>query len=169
MLAVIDSLRLPADQCSTRWCDRPGMSLIYGMLAAILKDFNQLVLEEVPKPEPGPGEVLVRIRSCGFCATDYKAIKGGVTGMGPMEVAAGMDVVEVRKAFPRLQIIGGIDKRLVAEGKGAIDAELKRKVPPLVKDGGYIPCCDHSVPPDVSWKNFRHYRHRLMELVVPQR
>jgi len=46
------------------------------MLAAILKDFNELVLEDVPVPEPGPGEVLVRIRSCGVCATDYKAIRG---------------------------------------------------------------------------------------------
>jgi len=46
------------------------------MLAAVLKDFNQLVLEDVPVPEPGAGEVVVRIRSCGFCATDYKAIKG---------------------------------------------------------------------------------------------
>jgi L-iditol 2-dehydrogenase len=46
------------------------------MLAAVLKDFNQLVLEDVPMPAPGVGEVLVRIRSCGFCATDYKAIKG---------------------------------------------------------------------------------------------
>jgi len=46
------------------------------MLAAILKDFNHLTLEEVPRPEPGPGEVLVRIKSCGFCATDFKAIKG---------------------------------------------------------------------------------------------
>jgi L-iditol 2-dehydrogenase len=46
------------------------------MLAAVLKDFNNLVLEDVPKPEPGPGQVLVRIKSCGFCATDYKAIKG---------------------------------------------------------------------------------------------
>ena len=46
------------------------------MLAAVLKDFNQLVLEDVPKPEPGLGEVVVRIVSCGFCATDYKAIKG---------------------------------------------------------------------------------------------
>ena len=36
----------------------------------------QLVLEEVPVPEPGVGEVLVRVRSCGFCATDYKAIRG---------------------------------------------------------------------------------------------
>jgi L-iditol 2-dehydrogenase len=46
------------------------------MLAAVLKDFNQLVLEDVPMPEPGLGEVVVRIVSCGFCATDYKAIKG---------------------------------------------------------------------------------------------
>jgi len=46
------------------------------MLAAVLRDFNQLGLEDLPRPEPGPGEVLVRIESCGFCATDYKAIKG---------------------------------------------------------------------------------------------
>jgi threonine dehydrogenase-like Zn-dependent dehydrogenase len=46
------------------------------MLAAVLKGFDRLELEEVPTPDPGPGEVLVRIRSCGFCATDFKAIKG---------------------------------------------------------------------------------------------
>ena len=46
------------------------------MLAAVLTDFNRLVLEDVPVPEPGLGEVVVRIRSCGICATDYKAIKG---------------------------------------------------------------------------------------------
>jgi threonine dehydrogenase-like Zn-dependent dehydrogenase len=46
------------------------------MLAAALKDFNQLVLEDIPEPKPRAGEVVVRIRSCGFCATDYKAIKG---------------------------------------------------------------------------------------------
>ena len=46
------------------------------MLAAVLEDFNRLVLKDVPAPEPGYQEVLVRIKSCGFCATDYKAIKG---------------------------------------------------------------------------------------------
>lgn len=46
------------------------------MLAAILKDFDVFELEEIPTPEPKPGEVLVRIKSCGFCATDFKAIKG---------------------------------------------------------------------------------------------
>jgi L-iditol 2-dehydrogenase len=46
------------------------------MLAAVLKDFDNLVLEECPIPTPGIGEVVVRVKSCGFCATDYKAIKG---------------------------------------------------------------------------------------------
>jgi len=46
------------------------------MLAAVLKDFDRLELEDVPVPKAGHGEVVVRIRSCGICATDYKAIKG---------------------------------------------------------------------------------------------
>ncbi len=46
------------------------------MLAAVLKGINQLVLEDRPIPTPKPDEALVRIRSCGVCATDYKAIKG---------------------------------------------------------------------------------------------
>jgi threonine dehydrogenase-like Zn-dependent dehydrogenase len=47
------------------------------MLAAVLHDFNQLRLEDVPPPHAEKfGEVVVQIKSCGFCATDYKAIKG---------------------------------------------------------------------------------------------
>ena len=47
------------------------------MLAAVLHDFNNLQLEDVPRPQPTrPGNVLVRIQACGFCQTDYKAIKG---------------------------------------------------------------------------------------------
>jgi L-iditol 2-dehydrogenase len=47
------------------------------MLAAVLHDFNKLELEEISIPQAeGFGEVVVQIKSCGFCATDYKAIKG---------------------------------------------------------------------------------------------
>ena len=46
------------------------------MLAAVLHDFGDLRLDDIPFPEPGVGEAVVRIKSCGFCATDYKAIKG---------------------------------------------------------------------------------------------
>ena len=46
------------------------------MLAAVLRDYNNLLLEDIPIPDPGPGEVLIQIQSCGFCATDFKAIRG---------------------------------------------------------------------------------------------
>ncbi|HXW13230.1 MAG TPA: alcohol dehydrogenase catalytic domain-containing protein [Terriglobia bacterium] len=46
------------------------------MLAAVLYGVDNLVLEDRPIPQPGPDEALVRIKSCGICATDYKAIKG---------------------------------------------------------------------------------------------
>jgi len=46
------------------------------MLAAVLKDFDRLELEDLPMPKPSAGQAVVRIRSCGFCATDFKAIKG---------------------------------------------------------------------------------------------
>lgn len=47
------------------------------MLAAVLHDFNNLVLEEVTRPTVRDvSDVVVKIKSCGFCATDYKAMRG---------------------------------------------------------------------------------------------
>lgn len=93
-------------------------------------------------------------------------LESGMTGMLPFEVQAGNDIIEIRKHYPQLQIYGGIDKNIVAEGKQAIAAELKAKLPPLLKQGGYIPFVDHLVPPSVSWENFRYYRQRVRELAM---
>jgi len=96
-------------------------------------------------------------------------IEGGATGLFPFEVAAGMDIVEVGKTFPSLQIMGGLDKRAVATGKQAIDEEIEAKVPFMLERGGYIPALDHTVPPDISWENFCHYRSRLREMILATR
>ncbi|MGQ9729748.1 MAG: zinc-dependent alcohol dehydrogenase [Candidatus Zipacnadales bacterium] len=40
-------------------------------------------LREVPKPEPGPGEVLVAVKACGICQTDYLAYTGARTNWQP--------------------------------------------------------------------------------------
>lgn len=53
------------------------------MLAAVLEAVGQMPLWEVPKPEPGPGEVVVRVRACGICQTDYLAYTGGRTNWTP--------------------------------------------------------------------------------------
>jgi uroporphyrinogen decarboxylase len=82
-------------------------------------------------------------------------LDGGVTGLYPFEVQSGMDVKAIRETYPRLQLLGGIDKMQVAEGPEAIDAELSRRLPGVVEGGGYIPMGDHQIPPEVSWKNYR--------------
>ena len=91
-------------------------------------------------------------------------LEGGATGVWPLEVAANMDAWELRQAFPRLQLMGGVDKRAVAAGKEAIDQELERKIPQTLSSGGYIPTIDHGTPPDVSWENFKYYRKRLADM-----
>jgi uroporphyrinogen decarboxylase len=91
-------------------------------------------------------------------------LEGGVTGLYPFEVRAGMDVAEVRAKYPQLQMMGGIDKNALTAGPEAIDAELAR-VAPVVGTGGYIPGVDHYVHPEVPWDHFRYYREKLVEIL----
>jgi len=92
-------------------------------------------------------------------------IEGGVTVIYPFEVAAGMDIIEVRKAFPRLAISGGVDKRALVEGREAIDRELEYRIPFMLDQGGFIPTIDHMVSSDVSFENFKYYREKLNQML----
>jgi alcohol dehydrogenase, propanol-preferring len=73
------------------------------MKACILKspapiDSGPLDWVDVPCPEPGPDEVLLRVHACGVCRTDLYVVEG--------ELA-------VRKAdvIPGHQIVGSVVKR----------------------------------------------------------
>ena len=91
-------------------------------------------------------------------------LDAGINVAFPFEVQANMDVVRIRKTFGReLLMWGGVDKRAVAEGPAAIDAELER-VRPVIEEGGYIPWTDHSEPPDISFANHCYYMERLREV-----
>jgi uroporphyrinogen decarboxylase len=91
-------------------------------------------------------------------------IESGINVCDPVEVAAGNDVSELRGRFGRrIAYRGGIDKRAIAKGGRAIRDEMKR-VEPVVRDGGYIPSCDHRVPPDISWPNFVEYSRLLARM-----
>src|SRR6202166_549522 len=47
------------------------------MRAAVYRGANDVRLEEVPVPEIGAGEILVRVHTCGICGTDLKKIATG--------------------------------------------------------------------------------------------
>lgn len=92
-------------------------------------------------------------------------IEAGINCCDPIEVAAGNDIVEYRRRFGRrIAYRGGIDKRAIAKGGAIMRAEVMRVVPPVLEDGGYIPGCDHGVPPDISWSNFVEYARLLAQL-----
>ncbi len=88
----------------------------------------------------------------------------GMDVMSPFEVASGCDVVAIGRQYPDLVILGGIDKRVLAQTPADIDAMVERILPAMRARGGYIPTCDHGVPAEVSLANYRHYRKRCLEL-----
>ncbi len=47
------------------------------MLAAVYRGVNDVRLESVPVPPIGPGELLLRVHTCGICGTDLKKIATG--------------------------------------------------------------------------------------------
>ena len=89
-------------------------------------------------------------------------IESGVDGMSPVEIAAGNDIIELRKQFSGFAMWGGIDKRELAKDKNAVYSEVRSKVPYMIERGGYIPHVDHAIPPDVPLVNYIYFRE-LME------
>jgi uroporphyrinogen decarboxylase len=91
-------------------------------------------------------------------------VESGINVCDPVEVAAGNDIVALRRRFGRqVAFRQGVDKRAIATGGQAIRQELKR-VEPVLRGGGYIPGCDHGVPPDISWPAFVDYSRLLAEM-----
>jgi uroporphyrinogen decarboxylase len=88
-------------------------------------------------------------------------IECGINGLYPFEVQAGADIIKTREKYPEFRILGGLDKRVLAESKERIDEELDNKLPFMLKKGGFIPYMDHIVPPNVPWENFKYYREKM--------
>ena len=48
------------------------------MKAAVYRGIGQIQVTDVPKPEPGVGEVLIRVAYCGICGSDLEAFHLGM-------------------------------------------------------------------------------------------
>ena len=54
------------------------------MKAARITQPNQLVISEIPKPEPTEDEVLVKVMASGICGTDIHIFRGEYMGGYPV-------------------------------------------------------------------------------------
>ena len=92
-------------------------------------------------------------------------IEAGINCCSPAEVAAGCDIKAYRDQFGRqMAYMQGIDKRLIALGGQPLINHIMDIVPYMFKEGGYIPGCDHGVPPDISWDNYLELTRILARL-----
>ena len=87
-------------------------------------------------------------------------LQAGIDGFLPMDVNAGMDIVEVRREFPKVKFIGAFNKLAIAKGKEAVDREFQRLLP-VIRQGGYIPGADHQVAPSASLEDYQYYLKKL--------
>jgi len=82
-------------------------------------------------------------------------VDAGINSTTPIEIMAGNDILRLRDELGHdMSFMGGIDKTKMARGGRALEREFESKVPRLIEDGGYIPCCDHGSPRDVSYRNY---------------
>jgi hypothetical protein len=82
----------------------------------------------------------------------------GLTNLHPLEPAAGMDVVALRRKYGRrLAMKGGIDKHVLRQEKTAIRAELEYKLQPLMREGGMVFGLDHRIVNGTPLENYRYY------------
>ncbi len=93
------------------------------------------------------------------------ALEAGIEGFLPIDVNAGVDIVALRKEYPKLKFFGGFNKLSIIDGPEAIEAELER-LTPVIRQGGCIICTDHQAAPDTTLENYRYYVRRLKETVA---
>jgi uroporphyrinogen-III decarboxylase len=90
----------------------------------------------------------------------------GLTCMFPMEPAAGMDVVQLRKAYgQRLAMLGGIDKHVLRRDRAAIRQELAYKLQPMMREGGMVFGLDHRIPNGTPLAHYCYYVRTAREML----
>lgn len=85
-------------------------------------------------------------------------LDSGVNLHFPLEAAAGMDALALRREFGKeIRLIGNIARQALMDGPAAVEREFQAKVPSLMAEGGYIPAVDDAIMPDISYESYRCY------------
>ncbi|WP_060999912.1 zinc-binding dehydrogenase [Mycolicibacterium mucogenicum] len=84
-------------------------------------DTKKVVVEDVPIPEPGPGEVLVKVAYCGICHSDLSLINGTFPSQLPVVTQGHETSGTIAKLGPGVTGWAEGDRVVVAAGKPCTD------------------------------------------------
>ncbi|MBT3379968.1 MAG: hypothetical protein HN742_02955 [Lentisphaerae bacterium] len=138
-----------------RWPDdmgyRNGPFFSVDMYREILKPVQKRAIEWAH--EKG---IVANLHSCGdINPLVPELLDIGLDALNPLEVKAGMDPAYLKQTYgDQLVLHGGINAMLW-DDIDAIEAEIRRLLPILKENGGYIFQEDHSIPDSVSLENYR--------------
>lgn len=132
------------------------------MYRNLLKPFHQRAIDWAHAKG-----IKAHLHSCGDINPFVpELISMGLDALNPLEVKAGMDPLFLKKEYGKdLVLHGGINAVLWNDPE-QIMAEMKRLVPILKEDGGYIFSSDHSVPSSVSLLDFEKIINLAKELGI---
>ena len=100
--------------------------------------------------------VKVHLHSCGNVNPFVpELVEIGLDALNPLEVKAGMDAIQLKKAYGKDLVLHGGINAVLWDNAEAIQAEMERVVPIVKESGGYIFSSDHSVPSSVSLEDFK--------------
>jgi uroporphyrinogen decarboxylase len=86
--------------------------------------------------------------------------------LNPIEVKAGMDPLTLKEQYgDKLGFHGGLNAVLYEHPETMWD-EMRRVIPVMKKNGGYIISSDHSVPDNVSLSEFQKFIDLAKQLAV---
>jgi hypothetical protein len=91
-------------------------------------------------------------------------VAAGIDGINPLEKAAGMDVYELRRRYPRLILVGGLDvSHLLPFGTPAeVRTETRRMIDELGSEGGLLIGSSTELGDDVPFANYMAFHDVVM-------
>jgi uroporphyrinogen decarboxylase len=142
------------------WCDDLGYKHNQFMSLGMYRELLKPVMKRAVDWAHAKG-LKVELHSCGDVNPFVpEFIEIGIDGLNPLEVKAGMDPYALKKKFgDKLVFHGGLNA-VIWDDVDAVEAEMKRLIPVMKQNGGYVFASDHSIPDSVSFANFK----RIVEL-----
>jgi L-iditol 2-dehydrogenase len=131
------------------------------MKSMLLTEYNHLEITDMPRPNAGPGEVLVRVEACGICGSDVHGLDGSTGRRIP-------PIVMGHEAAGTVEAVGEGVTRFAKGDRVTFDSTVYCGECPYCKSG-QINLCDNREVIGVSEGNYRRHGAFAEYVVIPDR